>query len=133
MKEPVDAEIAHFRALDQQVEKYKHQQAIAKIKGDTEVAVMAQRRKNEIWRWVKVVLTPLVAIALATSATCFIVMAAKSGPPDSPEVVKIKAKDKRAKACTAKDDNLGVEDHVWWPDAAGGEGLCLPKDQKPPQ
>ena len=132
-KEPVDGEIEHFRSLDLEVEKHQHEQALAKIQADKEVALVAQRRRNMMARWTKLVATPILAISLLGSTSAAIVLAARSGPPESPEVAQIKAKQQRAKACADDKSSITSERrNIWWPDAEGGEGLCLPKEQAPP-
>lgn len=132
-KEPVDKEIEHFRSLDLQVEQHKHEQTLAQIRADKEVAILAQRRRNTMAKWTRWVVTPILAVSMLGSAAGVIVLAARSGPPESPEVAQIKAKQERAKACGA-DVSSWSGDHrsIWWPDAEGGEGLCLPKEQAPP-
>jgi hypothetical protein len=131
-KEPVDKEIEHFRSLDFQVEKYRHEQNMAKVKADKEIALIAQRRRNQMATWTRWVVTPILAVSMLGSAVGVIIIGAKSGPPVSPEVAQINAKKERAIGCGKETDTWGHSDHTWWPDAAGGEGLCLPKEQAPP-
>jgi hypothetical protein len=133
----VQDEQTHFQRLDEMKLKHENQQKLAQIAATAEVEkqrIQLQREKLAIWKMWQEPLQVMLAVAGAVGLVFGVIygiwyMWAQS-PPDTPEEMK----QDRATACVydnGKDD--GKHDHIWWPDAAGGQGLCLPKDQKPPE
>jgi hypothetical protein len=133
-----EKEAEHFRKLD--IERLKleaaHQVVETKAKWEAET----QRRKTEyfvaqareqarkFWRYV---FTWFAAVGVVLGIVWGSI-ALFHHPPRTAEEMKIHNKQQRAEECWKDTSNLSGEHRsVWWPDAANGEGVCLPKGQTP--
>lgn len=132
----VQDEQTHFQRLDELKLEQEHKERLAQIKATAEVEKEKIGLKNHrlnIWQdWAEPLQMTVVGLAavgalIALSGGIWWMWA--SSPSDTPEEMK----QDRAYSCTVKNgEDDGKHDHTWYPDAANGEGLCLPKDAPVP-
>jgi hypothetical protein len=129
-----DAEVTHYQQLDIIAKKQEHVETLERIAEEGlntrahEVTLQrAQTLAAERSRWRQQFAWTVLAVATVFAAAWGIWAMATSGPPKTPEQIVIKQKQDRWDTCVVRKDN------VWFPDAANGEGLCLPKGQEPPK
>lgn len=128
-------DLAHFQKLDIEKQKQEHLQTLAKIKAEAEIEIAKEKtqqlkiqRRRENATWIRCMQGWGLAIVVVFGGTVGgWALFHHQGPKTSEEL-----KQDRFNACLKPHDIGGAPKQVWYPDYAGGQGLCLPKDKQPP-
>lgn len=130
-------EQTHFQRLDELKLTHEHEERVAQIEANAEVEKaklsLKQQRLNRWQQW-DYDLRVILGIALVVIGIAGVVFMIWAMWAHSPQKTPDEMKQDRASACVLNNgDHDGKFDQTWWPNAAGGQGLCLPKGQMPPE
>lgn len=131
----VQDEQTHFQRLDELKLEHENEQKIEAIKANAEVEKAKIQLKRDRLSFLRDWNEPLHLVLVIVGIVAVIVGAIfvfwwmwANSPEDTPE----EQKQDRFSSCVYNNgDDKGSHDMVWWPDAANGQGLCLPKGEKP--
>jgi hypothetical protein len=128
--------------LDLRKQEQEYKLELARIKASAEVEIAKQdtkQRRMDLWRLsilpqIERAACALLIVGAILGAGWGIYAMVTGGPPKTVEQIQVEKKHERFEKCVysnGQDD--GKHDNIWYPNAANGDGLCLPKDKEPPK
>lgn len=136
----MEDEIMHFQQLD--IEKLKADKELKALeikeraKVDriaTEVALVKAKSRAVTVAGFRIAGAWLLGVSIVSGVVAGANAMWWSGPPKSPEIVKLEQKQDRFKKCISDKSGLTSEGrNIWYPEANNGDGQCLPKEKPAP-
>jgi len=135
IKDQMQLPLTHIERMDELQVQHGHEERLASIKANAEVEKkkldLQQQRLNRWKAWDEDLRT-MLGIALIVLGVFGLVLGIWWMWANSPAKTPEELKQDRATSCEYSNDDKDVPHYTWWPEEAGGQGICLPQGQKPP-